>query len=90
MQTRLTVAAAVLIALGATQARATGIPVIDVANLVQTVQQVINDITKINNQIQQIRQLQTSSPIAPNAPSCVDSKYLQPKQRSSICSLLRL
>ena len=59
MQTRLKVAAAVLIALGATQARATGIPVIDVANLVQTVQQVINDITKINNQIQQIRQLQT-------------------------------
>ena len=56
---RLKVAAAVLIALGATQARATGIPVIDVANLVQTVQQVINDITKINNQIQQIRQLQT-------------------------------
>lgn len=59
MQTRLKVAAAVLIALGATHARATGIPVIDVANLVQTVQQVINDITKINNQIQQIRQLQT-------------------------------
>lgn len=59
MHTRLKVAAAVLIALGGTHARATGIPVIDVANLVQTVQQVINDITKINNQIQQIRQLQT-------------------------------
>lgn len=40
MHTRLKVAAAALIALGATQARATGIPVIDVANLVQTVQQV--------------------------------------------------
>ncbi len=59
MHIRLKVAAAVLVALGATQARAQGIPVIDVANLVQTVQQVIHDITKINNQIQQIRQLQT-------------------------------
>ncbi len=59
MHTRLKIAAAVLIALGGTHARATGIPVIDVANLVQTVQQVINDITKINNQIQQIRQLQS-------------------------------
>lgn len=39
-------------------ASAQGIPVIDVANLVQTVQQVINDITKINNQVQQITQLQ--------------------------------
>ena len=47
MHTRLKVAAAVLIALGATQARATGIPVIDVANLFQAVQQVINDITQI-------------------------------------------
>ena len=36
---------------------ATGLPVIDVANLVQTVQQVMNDITKINNQVQQITQL---------------------------------
>jgi len=59
MHIRLKVAAAVLIALGATHARAQGIPVIDVANLVQTVQQVIHDITKINNQIQQVRQLQT-------------------------------
>ena len=59
MHIRLKVAAAVLITLGATHARAQGIPVIDVANLVQTVQQVIHDITKINNQIQQIRQLQT-------------------------------
>ncbi len=56
---RLKVAAAVLISFGATHARATGIPVIDVANLFQAVQQVINDITQINNQIQQIRQLQT-------------------------------
>ena len=59
MHTRLKVAAAVFIALGATHARAGGIPVIDVANLVQTVQQVVNDITQINNQIQQITQLQT-------------------------------
>jgi type IV secretion system protein VirB5 len=58
-QLRLKVAAAVLISLGATHARATGIPVIDVANLFQAVQQVINDLTQINNQIQQIRQLQT-------------------------------
>ena len=36
---------------------AVGIPVIDIANLVQTVQQVMNDITKINNQVQQITQL---------------------------------
>ena len=57
MHTRLKVAAAVLIALGANQARAGGIPVIDVANLVQTVQQVVNDITQINNQVQQITQL---------------------------------
>lgn len=59
MNYRLKVAAAVLISLGASHARATGIPVIDVANLFQAVQQVINDITQINNQIQQIRQLQT-------------------------------
>jgi type IV secretion system protein VirB5 len=58
MRTHLTVAAAVLIAMGANTARAGGIPVIDVANLVQTVQQVVNDITQINNQVQQITQLQ--------------------------------
>jgi type IV secretion system protein VirB5 len=46
-------------ALGFSPARAQGIPVIDVANLVQTIQQVINDITAINNQVQQITQLQT-------------------------------
>ena len=37
---------------------AQGIPVIDVANLIQTIQQVTNDITKIENQVEQIRQLQ--------------------------------
>lgn len=46
------------IAFGATPARATGIPVIDVANLIQTIQQVLNDITEIQNQVQQITQLQ--------------------------------
>ena len=40
-------------------AHAQGIPVVDVANLVQTVQQVVNDITQINNQVQQITQLQS-------------------------------
>jgi type IV secretion system protein VirB5 len=40
-------------------ARAQGIPVIDIANLVQTIQQVINDVTAIENQVQQIRQLQS-------------------------------
>ncbi|MBE7416728.1 MAG: type IV secretion system protein [Ideonella sp.] len=43
----------------ATSARAQGIPVIDIANLIQTIQQVINDITKIENQVQQITQLQS-------------------------------
>ena len=59
MQTRLKVAAAVLIAFGANGARAQGIPVIDVANLVQTIQQVLDGITQINNQVQQINQLQS-------------------------------
>lgn len=52
---KIAAAAALLAASGA--ARASGIPVIDVANLVQTVQQVMNDITEINNQVQQITQL---------------------------------
>ncbi|MDP2263747.1 MAG: type IV secretion system protein [Hydrogenophaga sp.] len=59
MRMHLKVAAAVLITFGANHARAGGIPVIDVANLVQTVQQVVNDITQINNQVQQITQLQS-------------------------------
>ena len=58
MHVRLKVAAAVLVAFGTSHARAGGIPVIDVANLVQTIQQVLNDITEINNQVQQIIQLQ--------------------------------
>ena len=59
MHKYLRVATAVLIAVSGSHVRAGGIPVIDVANLVQTVQQVVNDITQINHQIQQIRQLQT-------------------------------
>lgn len=58
MQTCIKVTASILIALGAEQAHAQGIPVIDAANLVQTIQQVLNDITEINNQVQQITQLQ--------------------------------
>jgi type IV secretion system protein VirB5 len=58
MPFRLKVIAAACIALGAHSARAQGIPVIDIANLIQTIQQVMNDITKINNQVQQITQLQ--------------------------------
>jgi type IV secretion system protein VirB5 len=50
---------ATIFALGSGNAQAQGIPVIDVANLVQTIQQVVNDITKINNQVQQIAQLQS-------------------------------
>lgn len=57
MDNRFKTSAAVLL-LACTGAHAGGIPVIDVANLVQTVQQVQNDITEINNQIQQITQLQ--------------------------------
>jgi len=58
MHTRLKVAAAVLIAFGASNSRAQGIPVIDVANLIQTILQVLNDVTKISNQVQQITELQ--------------------------------
>ena len=39
-------------------ARATGIPVLDVANLIQAVQQVLDGVTQIQNQVQQIAQLQ--------------------------------
>jgi type IV secretion system protein VirB5 len=55
------VAAACLVAgtVGAGNAQAQGIPVIDVANLVQTIMQVMNDVTEINNQVQQISQLQS-------------------------------
>ncbi|MCW5656748.1 MAG: type IV secretion system protein [Burkholderiaceae bacterium] len=57
MRLRHTFAVAAL-AVAASHAHAQGIPVIDIANLIQTIQQVMNDITKINNQVQQITQLQ--------------------------------
>ena len=50
--------AALVLALVTTLARAQGIPVIDIANLIQTIQQVLNDITKMENQVQQITALQ--------------------------------
>lgn len=59
MSHRHSLLAAALIGLGAPAAQAQGIPVIDVANLLQTIQQVMNDITEINNQVQQIQQLQS-------------------------------
>ena len=62
MPQRTKTAAAVLAIAGSLftgHARASGIPVIDVANLVQTIQQVLNDITAISNQVQQITQLQS-------------------------------
>jgi len=43
---------------GTAPAHASGIPVIDIANLIQTIQQVLDDITQIENQVQQITQLQ--------------------------------
>ena len=61
MNKRLKVAAAACLVagtLGAGNARAQGIPVIDVANLAQTIAQVMNDVTEISNQVQQITQLQ--------------------------------
>ena len=60
MNKRLKIAAAAcLIAgtLGASNARAQGIPVIDISNLIQTILQVLNDVTKIQNQVHQITQL---------------------------------
>jgi type IV secretion system protein VirB5 len=50
--------AAAAFSLSPIAARAQGIPVIDIANLIQTIQQVMNDLTQIDNQVQQIGQLQ--------------------------------
>ncbi len=41
-----------------TTSHAQGIPVIDIANLIQAITQVLNDITKIANQVEQIEALQ--------------------------------
>ena len=58
MKRFLRVSAAMLVTLTASASHAQGIPVIDIANLIQTIQQVLNDVTKIENQVQQIAQLQ--------------------------------
>ncbi len=58
MNLRLKAAAALIVACCATNVRAQGIPVIDIANLIQTILQVLNDVTEIANQVQQIKQLQ--------------------------------
>ena len=42
-----------------TSSQAQGIPVIDIANLIQTITQVLNDLTKIANQVEQIEALQS-------------------------------
>jgi type IV secretion system protein VirB5 len=52
-------AVTLVVALAANGPQAQGIPVIDVANLIQTIQQVLNDVTKIENQVEQINQLRT-------------------------------
>jgi type IV secretion system protein VirB5 len=52
------VAVAACSILGTAPAQATGIPVLDIANLIQTIQQVLDDVTQIQNQVQQIAQLQ--------------------------------
>lgn len=62
MHTRLKVIAATLVmaaVVGVSDARAQGIPVIDVANLIQSIMQVVDDVTAIENQVQQITQLQS-------------------------------
>lgn len=62
MNTRIKFIAAACVVAGTfctANARAQGIPVIDIANLIQTILQVLNDVTEINNQVQQITQLQT-------------------------------
>lgn len=58
MKRFLRVSAAMLCTLTASASHAQGIPVIDIANLIQTIQQVLNDVTKIENQVEQITQLQ--------------------------------
>jgi type IV secretion system protein VirB5 len=59
MHKLLRIPAALALACAAPLTHAGGIPVIDVANLMQAIQQVTNDITKIQNQVQQITQLQS-------------------------------
>jgi type IV secretion system protein VirB5 len=53
------VALAIPLSSFSTASHAQGIPVIDVANLIQAVMQVLNDVTKISNQVEQIQALQS-------------------------------
>ena len=60
MNKRLKVAAAACLVagtLGAGNARAQGIPVMDIASIIQSILQVLNEVTQIENQIQQIAQM---------------------------------
>lgn len=58
MKPRLRLAAVALsLAALSPASHAQGIPVIDVANLIQAVMQVLNDVTKISNQVEQIEAL---------------------------------
>ena len=59
MRTRIRLAAiALALASLSSTGHAQGIPVIDIANLIQTIMQVLNDVTKIANQVEQIRALE--------------------------------
>jgi type IV secretion system protein VirB5 len=57
MKPHLKYIAAALIAAGTTNARAQGIPVMDIASIIQSILQVLNEVTQIENQIQQITQM---------------------------------
>ena len=60
MNKRLKVAAAACLVagtLGAGNTRAQGIPVMDIASIIQSILQVLNEVTQIENQIQQIAQM---------------------------------
>jgi type IV secretion system protein VirB5 len=55
----LSIAAFVPLASFSPATHAQGIPVIDIANLIQSITQVLNDVTKIANQVEQIEALQS-------------------------------
>jgi type IV secretion system protein VirB5 len=57
MKSHLKYIAAAVIAAGASNARAQGIPVMDIASIIQSILQVLNEVTQIENQIQQITQM---------------------------------
>jgi type IV secretion system protein VirB5 len=59
MNLRSKLAAATIAAIGVGNTHAQGVPVIDVANLIQAIQQVLDDSTAIENQVQQISQLRS-------------------------------